>query len=98
MAELAQCVGVEKAALTGLVDRVERRGLAKRTPVHGDRRALHVTLTDAGQRAATAFHAEVTMELEHLLSLLSPHDREQFRTGMATIIEQCSTHNLRTPR
>jgi hypothetical protein len=52
MAELAQCLGVEKAALTGLVDRVERRGLAKRTTVHGDRRELHVMLTDAGQRGA----------------------------------------------
>ena len=70
MAELAQCFGVEKAALTGLVDRVERRGLAKRTPVHGDRRALNVTLTDAGQRAAAAFHGEVTAELERLLASL----------------------------
>jgi DNA-binding MarR family transcriptional regulator len=95
MAELAQCFGVEKAALTGLVDRVERRGLAKRTPVHGDRRALHVTLTDAGQRAATAFHGEVTRELEHLLSPLAPHDREQFRTAMAAIIAQCPAPTLR---
>ena len=98
MAELAQCFGVEKAALTGLVDRVERRGLAKRTPVHGDRRALHVTLTDAGQRAASAFHAEVTAELEQLLSPLAPHDREQFRTAMAAIIAQCSAQILRDPR
>jgi hypothetical protein len=79
MADLAQCFGVEKAALTGLVDRVERRGLAKRTPVEGDRRALRVTLTDAGRRAATAFHGEVTAELERLLSPLAQHDREHFR-------------------
>jgi DNA-binding MarR family transcriptional regulator len=46
MTELARCCGVEKAALTGLVDRAERRGLAERTPVPGDRRALRVTLTD----------------------------------------------------
>ena len=98
MAELAQCFGVEKAALTGLVDRVERRGLAKRTPVHGDRRALRVTLTDAGQRAATAFHGEVTAELEQLLSPLAPHDREQFRTAMAAIIAHCPAQTLRDPR
>lgn len=91
MAELAQCFGVEKAALTGLVDRVERRGLAKRTPVHGDRRALHVTLTDAGQRAAAAFHGEVTAELERLLASLAPPDREPFRRAMAAIIAGCRT-------
>jgi DNA-binding MarR family transcriptional regulator len=93
MAELAQCVGVEKAALTGLVDRVERRGLAKRTPVRGDRRALHVTLTDAGQRAAAGFHGEVTAELERLLGSLAPSDREHFRRAMAAIIAGCRTQS-----
>ena len=56
MTELARCCGVEKAALTGLVDRAERRGLAGREPVPGDRRALRVTLTETGRRAAAAFH------------------------------------------
>jgi DNA-binding MarR family transcriptional regulator len=87
MTELARCCGVEKAALTGLVDRAERRGLAERTPVPGDRRALRVTLTNAGRRSAAAFHTEVTAELRQLLSPLAPQDREQFRTAMATITQ-----------
>jgi DNA-binding MarR family transcriptional regulator len=95
MAELARCFGVEKAALTGLVDRVERRGLAKRTPVHGDRRALHVTLTEAGRRAAAAFHGEVTAELESLLSALAPDDREHFRRAMVAIIAACGARGPR---
>jgi DNA-binding MarR family transcriptional regulator len=85
MTDLARCCGVEKAALTGLVDRAERRGLAERAPVPGDRRALRVTLTDAGRQAAAAFHAEVTVELRQLLSPLAPQDRQQFRTAMAKI-------------
>jgi DNA-binding MarR family transcriptional regulator len=92
MADLAQCFGVEKAALTGLVDRVERRGLAKRTPVRGDRRALHVALTETGQQSASAFHSEVTAELEKLLSSLTPEDRERFRKTMAAIIAACRAH------
>jgi DNA-binding MarR family transcriptional regulator len=86
MAELAQCFGVEKATLTGLVDRAEQRGLVERSPVPGDRRALHVTLTDAGRLAATAFHAEATEELNYLLSSLPSRDREHFRRSMAKII------------
>ena len=85
MTELARCCGVEKAALTGLVDRAERRGLAERAPVPGDRRALRVTLTEAGRQAAAAFHAEVTAELNQLLSPLAPPDRDQFRTAMAQV-------------
>jgi DNA-binding MarR family transcriptional regulator len=91
MAELAQCFGVEKAALTGLMDRAERRGLAQRTAVPGDRRALHVTLTDAGHRAATGFHEEVSAELNRLVSALPPDDREHLRRTMAGIITQCRT-------
>jgi DNA-binding MarR family transcriptional regulator len=91
MAELAHCFGVEKAALTGLMDRAERRGLAQRSPVPGDRRALQVTLTDAGHRAAAAFHAEVSAELGRLIAPLAPHDREHFRSTMAKIIARCRT-------
>ncbi len=86
MAELAQLFGVEKAALTGLVDRAERRGLAKRVPVPGDRRALRVTLSDTGSRVAHAFHADATEELNRLLTPLAPAEREHFRSMMATII------------
>ena len=96
MAELAELFGVEKAALTGLVDRAERRGLARRVAVPGDRRALRVTLTDAGRRAAAAFYADATEELNQLLSPLSPADREHFRSVMAKIITSAG-HVTRRP-
>ena len=86
MAELAQRFGVEKAALTGLVDRAERRGFVSRSPAAGDRRALDVTLTSSGRRAAAAFHADASAELDQLLSPLSPSDRGNFRTALGTII------------
>jgi DNA-binding MarR family transcriptional regulator len=88
MAELARCFDVEKAALTGLIDRAERRGLVKRSPVPGDRRALHVTPTETGRRAAAAFHAEVNTELSGLLARLAPQDRQHFRNTMAEILRQ----------
>jgi DNA-binding MarR family transcriptional regulator len=86
MADLANCFGVEKAALTGLVDRAERRGLVERTSVPGDRRALRVTPTEAGCQAVTAFKAEAAAELGRLVSGLSPHDREHLRRALAMIV------------
>src|SRR5580704_10191539 len=74
MADLAHCFGVEKAALTGLMDRAERRGLARRSSVPGDR------------RAAAAFHAEVGAELSRLVAPLAPADREHFRAALTEII------------
>ena len=92
MLELAQLFGVEKAALTGLVDRAERRGLVTRSPVPGDRRALSVTLTETGRRAAFAFHAAATEELNRLMSPLAPRQGEQFRNAMAKIIAGSEVH------
>ena len=85
MAELARVFNVEKATITGLVDRAERRGLVERAPVPGDRRAVSVILTRDGVRSAADFHAEVTSQLERLLAPLTPEDREHFRSAMATI-------------
>lgn len=93
MGDLAQCFGVEKAALTGLVDRAQRRGLARRSPAPTDRRAVHVTPTDAGRRQAAAFHAEVSAALEGLLTPLSPREREQFRRGMTKLLAAARNAN-----
>ena len=87
MADLARAFGVEKAAVTGLVDRAERRGLVERATVPGDRRAVRVTLTQHGRRSAADFHAAVTAELQRLLVPLAPDEREQFRVAMATIAQ-----------
>lgn len=86
MADLARCFGVENAALTGLVDRAERNGLVTRCAVPGDRRALHVSLTEPGRRAANAFHADATEHLDGLVSALGRAEREQFRHAMQTIL------------
>lgn len=87
MAELAREFGVEKAALTGLVDRAERQGLVERRAVPGDRRAVSVTLTPAGLQTASRFHADVTAELGQLTASLTVAERASFRTALAKITE-----------
>ena len=86
MTELARALGVEKAALTGLADRAESRGMVERTAVPGDRRASALSLTEAGRDAATAFHTEATAELNQLLRALTPAERERFRGAVTTMI------------
>jgi DNA-binding MarR family transcriptional regulator len=88
MAELADCLGVERATVTGLADRAEQRGLVTRVPVPADRRALHVTLTDTGRQAAAAFHADAVERLGGLLTPLSSAERDQFRHAIAKVVAQ----------
>ncbi|HYM84570.1 MAG TPA: MarR family transcriptional regulator [Candidatus Dormibacteraeota bacterium] len=50
MSHLAEGLGVSLSNLTGLVDRIEERGLIERTRVPEDRRVVLVRVTDAGTR------------------------------------------------
>ena len=86
MSELAGLLGVERAALTGLADRAERRGLVARTAVPGDRRAVSVALTPEGREVAEGFHRDISEELERLTDVLPPDERERFRRSLARVI------------
>ena len=85
MSELAGLLDIEKAALTGLADRAERRGLIARAPVPGDRRALSVGLTPEGRTAAAAFHRDVSAELADLTAVLPTGERARFGRSLARI-------------
>ncbi len=50
MNELATLLGCDNSNVTGLIDRLEARGLVTRQPSSYDRRVKHVVLTGAGQQ------------------------------------------------
>ena len=86
MAELCRVLGVERSSLTGLVDRAERSRLVERRPDPGDRRAVRVALTPAGDAAARRFHDELTARLGHLLGDLSETEQTRFHRTVARIV------------
>jgi DNA-binding MarR family transcriptional regulator len=52
VSDLGAAVGTRPATLTGILDRLERRGLITRAPRPGDRRAVQIELTADGEHAA----------------------------------------------
>jgi DNA-binding MarR family transcriptional regulator len=50
MGRLAQTLGCDASNVTGLVDRLEARGLVQRQPSRDDRRVKVIQLTAAGSR------------------------------------------------
>jgi DNA-binding MarR family transcriptional regulator len=53
MGELADTLACDRSNVTGLVDRLEARGLVRRRPSVGDRRVKVLVLTPAGSRLRT---------------------------------------------
>jgi DNA-binding MarR family transcriptional regulator len=86
MAELAQFLSIEKAALTGLVNRAEDRGLVARQAVPGNRRSMHVVATEAGAEASNAFYTELGERLEAVIETLPAKERDTFRELTRAIV------------
>ncbi|OEU96005.1 transcriptional regulator [Streptomyces oceani] len=86
MTELGRMLHLEKSSVTGLVDRVELRGLITRARSTEDRRAWYVALTEQGERVAVDTHHEVIAQLEKLVGDISTSDRERLISLIAGII------------
>ncbi len=54
-AQLGEIVGVSPAAMTGILDTLEGRGLVSRVRDPEDRRRVHVALTEAGRKLVACF-------------------------------------------
>src|SRR5437588_7066041 len=59
MTELAALLGCDNSNVTGLIDRLEARGLVTRQPSSQDRRVKHVVLTSAGRQLRERMMARV---------------------------------------
>ncbi|MQA80577.1 MAG: MarR family transcriptional regulator [Streptosporangiales bacterium] len=86
MTELTRMLHLEKSSLTGLVDRLERRGLVARTPHSCDRRAHLVALTRQGTRAAADYHDDLVARLETMTCDLPPADRRHLEDLLGQVL------------
>jgi DNA-binding MarR family transcriptional regulator len=50
--QIAKKIMVESSTVTGIIDRLEQKGLVSRTRVSQDRRVITIELTEAGRRLA----------------------------------------------
>ena len=78
--ELAAAVGRDKTRLIPILDRLEVRGLLRRTADPDDRRNRIVALTEAGRALVTSCRAGVRAVEAELLAPLDPAERTIFVT------------------
>ena len=74
---LARTLGIERSGLVSIVDELERRGLALRAAVPGDRRAQALYPTQQGQRDFAGALEKVYAHETELLSEFTPDERDQ---------------------
>lgn len=83
MSDLAEILGCDASNVTGIVDRLEARGLLERRPHPGDRRVKNVAVTRQGE----AVRAELLRAMHTpppALASLSPADQRRLRDVLRT--------------
>ena len=87
MGALADSLDVSQASATGIVDRMEQRGLIERRRDDGDRRVIRVALTPDGSRLLAGVAAERRERLGILLHELSDAELDGFLRGSRALRE-----------
>jgi DNA-binding MarR family transcriptional regulator len=76
--ELAAAVGRDKTRLIPILDRLEARGLLRRTPDPADRRNRVVALTDEGRELVRSCRAGIRGVEAEMLAAIDPEARAVF--------------------
>ncbi len=78
MSELAEGLEVTTPAITGLVDKLEKRGMVERLRDREDRRVVRVCLSPEAQQIAESHLAERRKKVRAVLATLAPEEQEMF--------------------
>ena len=78
MGDLAAALHCDSSNVTGIVDRLEERGLVRRRPADGDRRVKMLFLTEEGERLRQEITRRFTAPPPELAAL-SKRDQEALR-------------------
>lgn len=85
--QLARRLMVTPAVVTGLIDRLERRGFVRRESESEDRRRIHLELTEAGRAAGASVRHELAGYFSSALEDLSDDELERLRTGLDVLLK-----------
>jgi DNA-binding MarR family transcriptional regulator len=81
MRALAESLDVSQASATGIVDRMEQRGLVERHRDVEDRRVIRVALTGPGRQVIEGVEAERRERLARVLDELTDEELDGFLRG-----------------
>ena len=85
ISKLAEKTGSANSTVSGVVDRLEKLDLARRTRSDSDRRVIYVEATDKYRKLRKQAATGVSEYFDSILDTLSPDEREQVANGLALL-------------
>src|SRR5690606_1371883 len=92
--ELARRVSLSPATVTGIVDRLEKRGLITRERSIDDKRRLRIALTEAGLTTARQMPPPLNETFSRRLHALPLAEREEIERVLVKVADMMEAHDL----
>lgn len=85
LGDVARRLMVTPAVVTGLIDRLERRGYVRRVSGGTDRRRVHLALTEEGRAASTFVEDHLVREIAQRMASLEPGEIRDLERGLEVL-------------
>jgi DNA-binding MarR family transcriptional regulator len=92
MVELGQLLLTDKSNVTGIVDRLEKMGLAMRTVAPHDRRVMMVKLTAKGRDVRELINGRHAVRVGELLSAMGDEQLHDLRKHLGAVSRHLERH------
>jgi DNA-binding MarR family transcriptional regulator len=92
--QLTQHLNLNSSTVTGIINRLEKRGLIARLPKAGDRRTTYVALTSAGYKLLKQKPNLLHEKLASNLQKLTPDQIRQIQKSLALLIDVLEIKDL----
>ena len=92
--QLAREVYLSQATVTGIINRLEDRGLVRRERKHADRRLVTVSLTDDGRTMVDSAPLPLQDRFSARLSALDPVEQDHISGTLARVVEMMEAQEL----
>ena len=93
ISQLAERTGSANSTVSGIVDRLEKLGLARRTRSESDHRVIYVEVTEHYQQLRTKAETGVNEYFDSLLGALAPEEQETVAMGLK-LLDRALTGDL----
>lgn len=89
--QIAKILSLDGSTITGVIDRMESKGLVIRTPDPDDRRTLKVIITDKGLELREQIEKVIEEVNEYILEIFTRDEQEQLKKFLELIANRQTT-------
>ncbi len=94
-ADVSRLLYVTPSNITGIIDRLVKKGLVERVRKNGDRRVALITLTEAGRALSSTLPDPIEQKFISQLADLEPEHVQILAVAMNQILNLIDTQNVR---